>query len=985
MTRIVAVVFLLTIASRGAAQENPQAEVSAPSRRLLFSASIDLLTGKDVIEEHTSAEQQAAQQQFVIERIDFIGNRRVRNDTLSARIFSRKGDPYNEETLRRDFQALWNTQFFEDVKLRVEDSATRPDGKIIIFEVKERPQIRRIRYDGAHSVSESDILDRFKERKVGLSVESQFDPTKIKKAEVVLKELLGEHGRQFAKVTPQYERIASSNAVILVFKIEEGPKVKVGKIKFTGNHAFSDRKLIRAMRHDRPYSIPLYFWDIAVLTKTYDRQKLSEDLEVGVRELYRSNGYFKATVGEPILENIDTESPRLGVPVPLMGHSHGKAVNITIPIEEGDRYHMGTLKIVSADPDKALSLKVDALKAAFPLKQGDIFSTEKVRKALETYGKIYGEYGFIDFTPEPETEIDEEKKIISLTLKFDEQKQYYVRRIDFVGNTTTRDKVIRRDLMIDEGQLFNKRLWENSILRLNQLDYFDKIEADKAAEIKRNNKDGTVDITLKLKEKGKQSIGLQGGVSGLAGSFIGLTYQTNNFLGLGETMTFSAQFGSLTRSFMFGFTEPYLFDRPISTGFTIFDTRYNFNQAKQEAILLQQSVSINPQYVQNYTQNSTGFTIFAQHPLRRLSFARFGITYGLTRTNITSFNAASTLLFESLQFRSLTGPSALNGIVSSTITPSISYNTVNHPINPTGGKSFFYSVGLSGLGGNVNSITNVFDTKYFRSVRKHRNVIGLHFSVAQTTGYGGKEVPPFSRFYMGGESDIRGFDIRSISPVTFIPEATAQTISYHDPTSGGAVRAFTIPVLAYVATLPGGDLQSYANFEYRIPLVSSYVTMGFFVDGGTDGILRRSALQLNQAGFDSLVGNPNSQPPIVGQFPHAPELGGLTQQLAIAPGTNFRMRASTGVEFVVQLPIIQAPFRIYYAYNVHRLYQELVAKPPFIEPTEIEYLKGIFNSVDPTIYPVQIKPQLDFILNNPGRLNYFEPKTTFRFTVSRTF
>src|SRR5258707_15798613 len=109
---------------------------------------------------------------------------------------------------------------------------------------------------------------------------------------------------------------------------------------------------------------------------------------------------------------------------------------------------MGTLKIVSADPDKALSLKVEALKGAFPLKQGDIFSTEKVRKALETYGKIYGEYGFIDFTPEPDTEIDEDKKIINLTLKFDEQKQYFVRRIDFSGNTTTRDKVIRRELAI---------------------------------------------------------------------------------------------------------------------------------------------------------------------------------------------------------------------------------------------------------------------------------------------------------------------------------------------------------------------------------------------------------------------------------------------------------------------------------------------------------------------------------------------------------
>src|SRR6202035_2330003 len=128
---------------------------------------------------------------FVIVRIDFIGNRRVRSDTLRARIFSREGDVYNEETLRRDFQALWNTQFFEDVKLRVEDSPDGANHKNVIFDVKERPVIRRIRYDGIHSVSESDILDRFKERKVGLTVETQFDPTKIKKAEVVLRELLG--------------------------------------------------------------------------------------------------------------------------------------------------------------------------------------------------------------------------------------------------------------------------------------------------------------------------------------------------------------------------------------------------------------------------------------------------------------------------------------------------------------------------------------------------------------------------------------------------------------------------------------------------------------------------------------------------------------------------------------------------------------------------------------------------------------------------
>ncbi len=488
---------LLASSRSGTAAESSE---TAPKTTYLFHASLNENTFEEKIEDFSAqAGQQATQQakqpakaptndgSAYIERIDFVGNRRIRKDTLQARIFSRDGDPYNEETLKRDFQALWNTQYFEDVKMQVEDSPDKPNAKIIIFEVKERPVIRRIRYEGIHSVSESDILDRFKEKKVGLTVESQFDPTRIKKAEVVLKELLGEHGRQFATVTPQYERIASSNAVILVFKIDEGPKVKVGKIEFTGNHAFSSRKLIRAMKHDRPYAIPLYFTEINVMSKTYDHDKLIEDIEVGIKGLYQDNGYYRVVVMDPILQNIDTKDWRWGIPL-ITGRTDGKAVNITIPIEEGDKYFMGTLKIVSADPDKALSLKVEALKAAFPLKEGDVFSSAKIRKAMEQYTNIYGQYGFIDFVPQPETDIDQASKRIDVTMKFEEGKQYYVRRIDFTGNTTTRDKVIRRELLIDEGQLFNKHAWEMSILRLNQLDYFDRLEADKAAEIKRNQK-----------------------------------------------------------------------------------------------------------------------------------------------------------------------------------------------------------------------------------------------------------------------------------------------------------------------------------------------------------------------------------------------------------------------------------------------------------------------------------------------------------------
>jgi len=389
--------------------------------------------------------QSAQAPRSTIQRIEFVGNRRVQQDTLRARIFSRPGDPYSDEALRRDFQALWNTQFFEDIRLEVEDSPDKPDAKIIVFYVQERPIIRRIEYKGNKSVTESDILERFKDRKVGLTIESQFDPTKIKRAETVLKELLAEHGRQFAVVRPTYERIAATNAVKLVFNMEEGPKVKVGVIAFEGNKAFSSRRIIRSMRHSRPIAIPLLITNIDLFSKTYDRAKLDEDLEIGIRSsLYQNAGYFKVLVKDPILKTVDENRPGIPIPLPLVGSRHGKRTDITIPIEEGAQYRMGTVTFRSADPDQGLFFKPDFLEKTFPLKKGDIFSTEKIRKALENYRKLYGDFGYIDFTPQPITDPDEATKTVNLTMEFDQQKQFSVRRIEFSGNTTTRDKVIRR-------------------------------------------------------------------------------------------------------------------------------------------------------------------------------------------------------------------------------------------------------------------------------------------------------------------------------------------------------------------------------------------------------------------------------------------------------------------------------------------------------------------------------------------------------------
>jgi outer membrane protein insertion porin family len=946
-------------------QQNQTAQVTLPGQ---------LPPQFDLAQDQQTQDQQGDQQKKgpYVERIEFQGNRRFRRDTLLARIFTRQGDPYNPDSLNRDFQALWNTGYFDDVTLSVEDSPNDPNGRIVIFNVKERRAIRQIKYVGNKSVSESDILDAFKDQKVGLTVESQFDPTKVKKAEVVIKELLAEHGRQYATVKATYQDITASNAVILTFHVDEGPKVKVGRITFVGNHAFSSAQIIRSMKRSRPYGIPLKLFTIDVASKTFDREKLNEDLEIGIKGMYQDAGYFE------VFDDVDNLKPvqvdKKGVvkgPFPLIGSKHSRSTDITIKIEEGDRYRMGKLFIRNADPTKGLTLNRKTLESVFPLKQGDIFNVGKIRKAIESYTKIYGQFGFIDFTATPDFDIDHKNKVINLTLSFDEEKQYYVHRINISGNVTTRDKVIRRELLIDEGDLYNNRLWEISVLRLNQLDFFEPLKPETAAEVKKNVKQSNVDLNLKVREKGKQSISLTGGVSGLAGTFVGLTYQTNNFLGLGETLTLSGNVGTIQRNLTFGFTEPYLFDRPISTGFTIFSNYFNFDQAREESILLGQPIDLSPLVVQNYAQNSDGFTVFASYPIKHARFTRVALSYGYTNTSITASSTAAEILFDNLQFQSVAGASALNGIHQSMITPSITYNTVDNPTDPSKGTSIFFSSRIEGLGGNTRAITNTFDFKRFFPTYHKRNVIGIHFTGAFLTGYGGDVPPPFERFYTGGEQSIRGFDYFIVSPLVFIPVPSSQSVTYTDPRQldgGGNPRSFTVsvPTSSYTITFPGGDTEGVFNGEYRIPLVGHYASMDFFLDVGTTGVLQRSQLQLSDPSFAALTtGLPDTM---------------FNKNLLFAPHTNFAPRASTGIELVVNLPIVHAPFRIYYAYNVLRL-NELVVAPQgdFYLSPELK------NSLPPGVLDTQILPSLTRAAANPAQFNYIDPLKTVRFTVSRTF
>ena len=902
--------------------------------------------------------QPAQRVQDTIYDIEFRGARRVPQETLRALTFTKKGDKYDEEALHRDFMALWNTGRFDDIRLEKE---LTDKGWIIRYLLTERRVVRSIKYEGAKSLTQSEILDRFKERKVGLTVESQYDPAKVQRAANVLKEYLSERGRQFATVTPDVRQIPPSSLEV-VFKVNEGPKVKVGTIDIKGNSVFKDREVIRAMKNLRPVGIPYSIFLEDLFSKSFDSTKLEEDKE-RIRQFYMEHGYFTARTLDHTVNIRDVGGQGMHIPL-LHPNKPGKRADISINVEEGRLYRLRNINFVGVK----LFRSTDFLsKQIFQMSEGDIFSTAKLRKGMENMRKLYGEFGYIDFVPEPDPQPVAGSDKIDLTFNVDEGKQFFVRRIDFSGNTTTRDKVIRRELLIDEGDMYNTRLWEVSVLRLNQLGYFEQLKAEDAATITRDAKSNTVDITLKVKERGKNSIQLNGGVSGISGSFVGFQYSTNNFLGVGETLSLDAQLGDRIRNVTFGFTEPYLFDKPMQAGFTVFTTRFNYDQGREVSLLSGRNLiplfdQLGQNNLLNYVSNGYGFTTFLSYPLKR-SFARLGISYGYDTSNITTLTDASKNYFDFINFQGIGGPNSLQGIKTSRIIPSYSYNTVNHPITPTAGKSLFVSGTFAGsfLGGNVNEISPTIDAKYFRAGFKKGHVIGMHLLSRFITGYGGKVAPPFNRFYMGGENDIRGFEIWGISPIAWLPTSTQVTVLNANGTPRtqttivngvSTTNNLTMTIPVYQLTFPGGDTQGVGNFEYRIPIVGPVILAAFF-DVGINKISRASQLGLNPGRITELNA----------QFPQAD----FTGRAQIAAGTQ-ALRSSTGLELQIMMPVVNAPFRFYWAYNPNRV--QTFLQPPVV--------------ADRSLFPNQAT-FLGAVSQFGAASPFFEKKSTFRFSIGRTF
>lgn len=848
-------------------------------------------------------------QQQLVELVDIQGNRRLRDDDLLYYIKTRAGDIYSQEQVERDLNQLLSLNFFDKVETRVLTEPGVRGGVNVIFEVKELPIIRDLQFVGLKAVQESDVLKAFREQRVGISKEAVYDPVKANSAKRVIRELLAAKGYPNATITLREEEVSATSTAIY-FDIDQGNRSRIIEIEFEGNEVFSDSELRNQLQLVKETGLITRFKGSDIL----DIRKLQFDLRKNVRFYMFSKGYFQAQIGEPMVVGLGykrTGPPIIGnLPLPLLT-SKDDTLKIIIPVVEGKLYRVGELKVEGNS-----IFSEQQILAGLGLKTGEIANGKRVIDSVnEDLKKAYGSQGFVlydaEFNPVFKDNPNNPKEgIVDITINIDEGKQFRLRRLEFTGNTFTRDRVLRREVLINEGDIYNQQSLEFSILRLNQTQYFDPIDKDQDVEIRTNEEEGDVDLIVKVREKGRQQISLNGGVSGIGGSSFGLEYSTNNLLGRGEVLSFQFSAGNRQQAFQFSFQEPYFRDRPISVGFSIFASRAKFfgqgtflSQNQDLIFDAQTALGVLTTDQDNlFTQRTYGVSLFATAPLSEFlpkrafsRLSRIGLTYQFSATSIQdpavnrtgNPNLVIPVLF------------AQPNIITSRITPTFVFDSRRpsaNGIDTLSGKQISASIAFAGLGGDVRTYQpNITYTQFIPVRRKKSNnaeVFGFRLQAGTIGSYsitdkirnanslsfvGG--VPTFERYFLGSEFDIRGYDTRSVGPIApFDGFVTSRNVRVATNVNGtptpviglgddlineiSQIGVFTGATGSNVAQISrnfqfiGGDTQLLGNFEYRIPIFGP-AALALYADVGSVFNLRKTGTQNIDSTFladDRLIG-----------------------------------------------------------------------------------------------------------------------------------
>jgi len=699
----------------------------------------------------------AAQGVPIIESIEVRNNYEVQDQVVTYPLRLGVGDVYDEKTLHEDFRKIIDTGFFDRVRLHVHQGET---GKRLVFWVQERPVVKSVDYRGfKKAMSKQNIEEQLQDEGLELKLNTRLDYSQIEKIRLGIKHLLHEKGFENATVEVDIQTV-SPVARAVYFNVDEGHKVKIGEIHFTGVERFSQRRLRWKMKKTSRT------WLFSFLTQhnIFSQVNYDEDIR-NVLDLYRQHGYAKVRAGEALIESYNVAKP---------GKDPKNRLRITIPITEGDVYTVNSITTAGNE-----LFTEEELLRTLDLQAGEIFDQKTVRKSLEEIDKVYGMRGYIFAWIDPLVSLDDAALTADLTLRVQEGEKFFLRRLEFEGNSSTKDKVLRREVRMREGDVFNEEAFKNSLLKVNQLGYFTLLEEPNNPEVIPSMEGNEVDVIIKGEETNRNQLEVGGGVSGLEGGFGRLLFSTRNFLGRGATFSAEALLGTRADRYSLSYTEPYIFDRPYIFGAELYKRTYLYYDLRQErtgfGTRFGASLGYFSRVMLRYSYEIIDIE-FRQGPLMEWTPPELGEPLPPGRFSFTS-------LYEEGE------------TIISSITPSWVYSTIDNPFRPSRGRELNLSLQVAGgpFGGERSFIKpQVRAAQYFPVFS--RTFFAVNAEAAYIKPFNDSEIPGFERLFMGGEMSVRGTRIRTVGPYDQSGEFIGGTssllfnVEYHIPVKDSPVE-----------------------------------------------------------------------------------------------------------------------------------------------------------------------------------------------------
>ena len=692
----------------------------------------------------------------IVSAIRIDGVSRIDVAKVEAVLTTKVGQAYTVDGVDEDLRAIYALGNFKDIEVDTEDS----NGMLtLVYRVQERPLVRKIKIDGYKELKRSKVRTALTMR-----TPSILHPKALQESVAAIKQLYIDEGFYAVDVTSRIEK-QKKNEAIVYFDIVEGTKVTIDDIEFEGNSIFSARKL-RGLIQTKQW------WIFSWVTSggTYNEGMLENDIEI-IKDEYFNKGYIRVRVKQPLITLSDDR----------------EEMDILIEIDEGDQFFLGEMSV-----DGDLLIEEDELLKGLRFKTGDVFSRKQLRADIKRLNDYYADRGYAYVNVSPVTLINKEQKTVDVTFHIEQGIEVHIGRVNIAGNSKTRDKVIRREMVLVEGDLYSVSRLETSRKRINNLGFFSEVNVDAVSA----DNDEIMDVQVDVKEQPTGTFSVGFGYSSVDGLIGQGSVSQDNFLGRALKLNLAGSFGGDSATYQVGVLDPYFMDKNIALGFDIYSNDREWDEYSKKAIGGDIKLGVPLSY------NTRTFFIY------RYEEKEIYDIYDLASQYVRDQEGTSTL---------------------SSIYASISTNTTDYRPDPSRGYMTELSLEFAGIGGSERFAKTILDHRHFFPI-KWGVVFSIHGQIGFVHKVGDEEIPIDERFYLGGLNTVRGFDTREVGPWEWAREyARNSDGSYVVNPDGSYATVESTSERDYI----GGVKATFFNFELIFPLLKDAGLKGLvFFDVG---------------------------------------------------------------------------------------------------------------------------------------------------------